>query len=85
MAKIKTEEVSRTSLKVVREEAAKCIMGLKDGSISPLVADSIYKQSLAIVDSYRVQLRGVELAIETTKERLDFADAELLIDTTVCK
>ena len=58
----KKQEVS-TSLQTVRREAAKTIMGLKDGSISPLVADAIYKQALTIVDSYRIELRGIELAI----------------------
>jgi hypothetical protein len=40
-----------TSLKIVREEAAKTIMALRDGTITPAVADAIYKQSLTIVDS----------------------------------
>lgn len=63
-----------TSLKTVREEAAKTIMKLQDGKVSPLVADAIYKQSLTIVDSYRVQIRSIELAIAAS-ENTDFKKA----------
>ena len=56
----------QTSLKTVREQAAKTIMGLQDGTVSPLIADAIYKQSITIVDSYRVQLKAVELAINSS-------------------
>lgn len=63
-----------TSLKIVREEAAKTIMALQNGTITPAVADAIYKQSLTIVDSYRVQIRSIELAI-TTSENTDFKKA----------
>ena len=62
--------LKQTSLKTVREQAAKTIMGLQDGSISPLIADAIYKQSITIVDSYRVELRAIELAISTTTDNL---------------
>ena len=44
-------------------------MGLQDGSVSPLIADAIYKQSITIVDSYRVELRAIELAISTTANK----------------
>ena len=67
-------KLKQTSLKTVREQAAKTIMGLQDGSVSPLIADAIYKQSLTIVDSYRVQLKAVELAINTSNG-LDYAQA----------
>ena len=63
-------QLKQTSLKTVREQAAKTIMGLQDGSISPLIADAIYKQSITIVDSYRVELRAIELAISTTTDNL---------------
>ena len=63
-------QLNQTSLKTVREQAAKTIMGLQDGSISPLIADAIYKQSITIVDSYRVELRAIELAISTTTDNL---------------
>lgn len=63
-------QLKQTSLKTVREQAAKTIMGLQDGSVSPLIADAIYKQSIAIVDSYRVELRAIELAISTTTDNL---------------
>ena len=63
-------QLKQTSLKTVREQAAKTIMGLQDGSISPLIADAIYKQSITIVDSYRVELRAIELAINTTTDKL---------------
>ena len=59
-------QLKQTSLKTVREQAAKTTMRLQDGSISPLIADAIYKQSITIVDSYRVELRAIELAISTT-------------------
>ena len=59
-------QLNQTSLKTVREQAAKTIMGLQDGSVSPLIADAIYKQSITIVDSYRVQLKAVELAISSS-------------------
>ena len=60
----------QTSLKTVREQAAKTIMGLQDGTVSPAIADAIYKQSITIVDSYRVELRAIELAISTTTDNL---------------
>ena len=63
-------QLNQTSLKTVREQAAKTIMGLQDGSVSPLIADAIYKQSITIVDSYRVELRAIELAINTTTDNL---------------
>lgn len=63
-------QLKQTSLKTVREQAAKTIMGLQDGTISPLIADAIYKQSITIVDSYRVELRAIELAINTTTDNL---------------
>ena len=62
-------QLNQTSLKTVREQAAKTIMGLHDGSVSPLIADAIYKQSITIVDSYRVELRAIELAIGTTANK----------------
>lgn len=70
---------NRTSLKTVREEAAKTIIGLREGKIEPMVADAIYKQSLTIVESYRVELRGIELAIQNSKG-VDFTKALKMID-----
>ena len=75
-------QLNQTSLKTVREQAARTIMGLQDGSISPLIADAIYKQSITIVDSYRVELRAIELAINTTSDKsapLSFNQAAKLI------
>lgn len=77
-------QLKQTSLKTVREQAAKTIMGLQDGSVSPLIADAIYKQSLTIVDSYRVELKAVELAINTSAPKgnqgpLSFDQASKLI------
>ena len=77
-------QLKQTSLKTVREQAAKTIMGLQDGSVSPLIADAIYKQSLTIVDSYRVELRAIELAIHTSAPKgnqgpLSFDQASKLI------
>lgn len=72
----------QTSLKTVREQAAKTIMGLQDGTVSPAIADAIYKQSITIVDSYRVELRAIELAISTTANKsapLTFDQAAKLI------
>lgn len=74
-------QLKQTSLKTVREQAAKTIMGLQDGSVSPLIADAIYKQSITIVDSYRVQLKAVELAINTSNG-LDYAQALAKIEKT---
>ena len=71
--------MNRTSLKTVREEAAKTIMDLKEGKVSPLVADAIYKQSLTIVESYRLELKAIELAINSSKG-LDFKKASKLIE-----
>lgn len=71
--------MNRTSLKTVREEAAKTIMDLKEGKVSPLVADAIYKQSLTIVESYRLELKAIELAINSS-EGLDFKKASKLIE-----
>ena len=59
-------KLEQTSLRTVRQQAAQVIIGLQDGSVSPLIADAIYKQSLTIVDSYRVELRAIELAITTS-------------------
>ena len=75
-------QLNQTSLKIVREQAAKTIMGLQDGSVSPLIADAIYKQSITIVDSYRVELRAIELAINTASDKsapLSFNQAAKLI------
>ena len=75
-------QLKQTSLKTVREQAAKTIIGLQDGTISPLIADAIYKQSITIVDSYRVELRAIELAINTTSDKsapLSFNKAAKLI------
>lgn len=75
-------QLKQTSLKTVREQAAKTIMGLQDGTVSPLIADAIYKQSITIVDSYRVELRAIELAINTTSDKsapLSFNQAAKLI------
>ena len=75
-------QLNQTSLKTVREQAAKTIMGLQDGTISPSIADAIYKQSITIVDSYRVELRAIELAISTTSNKsapLSFDQATKLI------
>ena len=71
--------MNRTSLKTVREEAAKTIMDLKAGKVSPLIADAIYKQSLTIVESYRLELKAIEVAISSS-EGLDFKSASTLID-----
>ena len=68
-----------TSLKTVREQAANTIIALQNGTVSPMIADSIYKQSLTIVESYRVELRGIELALQTNAG-LDFNSASQRID-----
>jgi len=61
----KTKQQVNTSLQTVRREAAKTIMGLQSGEVSPLVSDAIYKQSITIIDTYRVELRAIELATRT--------------------
>ena len=73
-------QLKQTSLKTVREQAAKTIMGLQDGSVSPLIADAIYKQSITIVDSYRVELRAIELALQTSTSPTTFTQAAKLVD-----
>ena len=73
-----------TSLKTVREQAANTIIALQNGTVSPMVADAIYKQSLTIVDSYRVELKAIELALETNAG-LDFNSASKLIDAREAK
>ena len=70
-----------TSLKTVREQAANTIIALQNGTVSPMVADAIYKQSLTIVDSYRVQLKAVELAINSSNG-LDYEQALIQIEKT---
>ena len=73
-----------TSLKTVREQAANTIIALQNGTVSPMVADAIYKQSLTIVDSYRVEIKAIELALETNAG-LDFNSASKLIDAREAK
>ena len=70
----------KTTLKTVREQAAKTIIDLQEGKVSPLVADAIYKQSITIVDSYRVELRAIELAINSSDAGMDFNTASILVD-----
>jgi len=79
-----TEKLSITSLKTVREQAANTIIGLQNGTVSPMIADAIYKQSITIVDSYRTELRAIDLAIKTNKG-LDFDKASKLIDAREAK
>ena len=67
--------MNKTTLAEIRRAAADTIIALKNGKCSPLVSDAIYKQELIIVDSYRVELRGVELAINSSKKRLDYDKA----------
>ena len=80
-----TNTLGTTSLKQVRQEAAKTIMDLRNGDISPLVADAIYKQSLTIVDSYRVELRAIQLAIESSAAGMDFEKATQIVTTLEMK
>lgn len=74
-------KTAATSLKTVREQAANTIIALQNGTVSPMVADAIYKQSLTIVDSYRVQLKAVELAINSSNG-LDYEQALTQIEKT---
>ena len=76
---MKTKEQAETSLKTARRKAAETIIGLQNGTVSPLVADSIYKQSITIVDSYRLELRAIELAI-TAQAGTDFVAASKIVD-----
>lgn len=83
-------KLEQTSLRTVRQQAAQVIIGLQDGSVSPLIADAIYKQSLTIVDSYRVELRAIELAIHTSAPKgkqgpLSFDQASKLITSLELK
>ena len=77
-------KVAATSLKTVREQAANTIIALQNGTISPMIADAIYKQSLTIVDSYRVEIKAIELALQTNAG-LDFNSASKLIDAREAK
>lgn len=83
-------KLEQTSLRTVRQQAAQVIIGLQDGSVSPLIADAIYKQSLTIIDSYRVELRAIELAIHTSVPKgkqgpLSFDQASKLITSLELK
>lgn len=77
-------KTAATSLKTVREQAANTIIALQNGTVSPMVADAIYKQSLTIVDSYRVEIKSIELALQTNAG-LDFNSASKLIDAREAK
>ena len=77
-------KTAATSLKTVREQAANTIIALQNGTISPMIADAIYKQSLTIVDSYRVEIKAIELALQTNAG-LDFNSASKLIDAREAK
>ena len=77
-------KVAVTSLKTVREQAANTIIALQNGTVSPMVADAIYKQSITIVDSYRVEIKSIELALQTNTG-LDFNSASKLIDAREAK
>ena len=77
-------KIAATSLKTVREQAANTIIALQNGTISPMIADAIYKQSLTIVDSYRVEIKAIELALQTNAG-LDFNSASKLIDAREAK
>ena len=77
-------KTAATSLKTVREQAANTIIALQNGTISPMIADAIYKQSLTIVDSYRVEIKSIELALQTNAG-LDFNSASKLIDAREAK
>ena len=44
-------------------------------------ASGLYKQSLTIVDSYRVELRAIELAIASSGAGIDFKEASKLVTT----
>ena len=68
-----------TSLKQVRKEAARTILGLRSGKVSPIIADAIYKQSISVIESYRVELQAIRLAVDTTPERLDYSEALRMI------
>lgn len=77
-------KTAATSLKTVREQAANTIIALQNGTVSPMIADAIYKQSITIVDSYRVEIKAVELALQTNPG-LDFNSASKLIDAREAK
>ena len=77
-------KTAATSLKTVREQAANTIIALQNGTVSPMVADAIYKQSITIVDSYRVEIKSIELALQTNTG-LDFNSASKLIDAREAK
>jgi len=75
---MKTPKYCETSLRVIRKEAAKTIIGLQNGSIAPAVADAIYKQAITIVDTYRVELRAIELATRV-QPGIDYKKAITLV------
>ena len=68
------------TLPEVRAELFETMVNLKEGKVSPLVADGIYKLSISIVDSYRVQLKAIEQAQLTNKEHLNYNQAAKLIE-----
>jgi len=77
---MKTKYQAETSLRMARQKAAETIIGLQDGTVSPLVADSIYKQSITIVESYRLELKAIEIAINA-QEGTNFTKATALVNT----
>jgi len=79
---IPTEEVTRGALAQARRDAADTIIGLKDSTISPATADAIYKQNLTIIDSFRVELRGIELAHRISESPVNYVEALELINSS---
>ncbi len=73
------KKVTNTTLAEARRQAADTIIGLRDGSIAPIIADAIYKQTLTIIDSYRIELRGIELVMKTDPKRNTYKEALALV------
>jgi hypothetical protein len=76
---------TKGALAQARKDAADTIIGLKDGKVAPAIAEAIYKQNLTIIDSFRVELRGIELAHSISTGPVDYAQALALIEGKVEK
>jgi len=79
--KDETTVVLEGALAKARRTAGNTIIKLEENKISPAIADAIYKQHLTIIDSFRVEIRGVELAHRISNERIDYRQALALIES----
>jgi len=63
------------TLKQVRAELFDTLTGMKAGKVSPQEADATYKLSIGIIDTYRMEIKAVELANKISTTKLDYTSA----------